>query len=195
MLRRGNGGSNNTNGGENLGGNGGGGGDWRNSYFNYSGDPNLLNDEQYVLEMKRVMAEKNYEIMVWAGEVCVDFLKKKVNVAVAEVKGREDVKQYFITLGKLEKKTERFVKQCKEWEGDADFDEHRVIMLKDIEELKEQRKVITDKLAAEDESIRETYNARFAEMMIDLEISGGDMSEVMVMWKNFVYQDHVAKLD
>ena len=111
------------------------------------------------------------------------------------MKGREDIKQSFIELGKLKEKTEQFVKQCKEWEDNAYFEEHRVIMLKDIEELKEQRKVITDKLAAEDESIRETYNARFAEMMIDLEISGGDMSEVMVMWKNFVDQDHVAKLD
>ena len=83
----------------------------------------------------------------------------------------------------------------KEWEGNANFDELREILLKNIEELKKQLEVITDKLAAEDESIRETYNARFAKMMNELKIRGDDLSEVMAMWKTFVDQDHVAKLD
>ena len=83
----------------------------------------------------------------------------------------------------------------KEWEGNANFDELREILLKNIKELKKEQKVITDKLAEEDESIRETYNARFAKMMNELKIRGDDLSEVMAMWKNFVDQDHVAKLD
>ena len=67
--------------------------------------------------------------------------------------------------------------------------------MKNIKELKKEQKVITDKLAEEDESTRETYNACCVEMMDDLKIRGDDLSEVMAMWKNFVDQDHVAKLD
>ena len=138
------------------------------------------------------MAQEYYKVKVKAGEACVDRLKKQVNVAVAKVK--EDIKQSFIELGKLKEKTEQFDAQCKKWEGNANFDELREILLKNIKELKKEQKVITDKLAEEDESIRETYNACFVEMMDDLKIRGDDLSEVMAMWKNFVDQDHVAKL-
>ena len=82
----------------------------------------------------------------------------------------------------------------KEWEGNANFDELQEILLKNIKELKKEQKVITDKLAEEDESIRETYNACFVEMMDELKIRGDDLKEVTATWKNFVYQDHVAKL-
>ena len=150
-------------------------------------------EDSCIHEMRKVMAQEYYKVKVKAGEACVDFLKQKVNVAVAKVK--EDIKQSFIELGKLKEKTEQFDAQCKEWEGNANFDELREILLKNIEELKKEQKVITDKLAEEDESIRETYNACFVEMMDDLKIRGDDLSEVMAMWKNFVDQDHVAKLD
>ena len=201
-------GSNNTNGGnsggiENNGGNGGGRGDGSEnnggndgvlqSYFNYSG-PNQMSNTLFNLEMKKLVMMKLHEVKVKACEACVEQLKHKVNATVAEVKGREDIKQFFIELRKLEKKIERFVKQCKEWEGDADFDEVRKILLKDIEELKKEREVITDMLAAEDESIRKTYNACFVEMMDNIKISGALLKEVTATWKNFVYQDHVAKL-
>ena len=150
-------------------------------------------EDSCIHEMRKVMAQEYYKVKVKAGEACVDRLKKQVNVAVAKVK--EDIKQSFIELCKLKEKTEQFAEQCKKWEGNANFEVYRVNMLNDIEELKKQRKVITDKLAAEDESIRETYNARFAKMMNELKIRGDDLSEVMAMWKNFVDQDHVAKLD
>ena len=150
-------------------------------------------EDSFIHEMRKVMAQEYYKVKVKAGEACVDFLKQKVNVAVAKVK--EDIKQSFIELGKLKEKTEQFDAQCKKWEGNANFDELREILLKNIKELKKEQKVITDKLAVEDESIRETYNARFAKMMNELKIRGDDLSEVMAMWKTFVDQDHVAKLD
>ena len=153
-----------------------------------------MSNTLFNLEMKKLVMMKLHEVKVKACEACVEQLKHKVNATVAEVKGREDIKQFFIELRKLEKKIERFVKQCKEWEGDADFDEVRKILLKDIEELKKEREVITDMLAAEDEKIRKTYSACFVEMMDELKIRGDDLKEVTATWKNFVYQDHVAKL-
>ena len=187
-------GSGNTNGGNGGGSENNGGNDGvLQNYFNYSG-PNQMSNTLFNLEMKKLVMMKYHEIKAKAGEACVEQLKKEVNAAVAEVKGRENIKQFFIELRKLEKKIERFVKQGNDWEGDADFDEMREMLLKNIEELKKEREVITDMLAAEDESIRKTYSACFVEMMDNIKISGALLKEVTATWKNFVYQDHVAKL-
>ena len=53
-----------------------------------SGD-SIDGEDSCIHEMKKVMAEKYHEVKVKAGEACVEQLKKEVNAAVAEVKGRE----------------------------------------------------------------------------------------------------------